>query len=187
MSIVKDAPISKLDDDDQDDRYEIIDGIRVEKQPMGLYANILATYLATMINIYAIPKRLGMAICEADHKIDEKNTRRPDIAYVQMGRLPAHAVLLEDPPAFEGVPDLAIEVISPSNKAVETEKRIAFFFSTGVQAVWIIYPTVQRVHVYDSAKESKILGVDDILHGGKVLPGFLLKLYDLFNIPNLPT
>src|SRR5437016_3441989 len=81
--------------------FEMFDGIPKEKPPMGLFANILATFLSTAINNFAVPKKLGMAINETTHKVDDKNSRRPDVSYVEFAKLPAWEILLEDPPLLE--------------------------------------------------------------------------------------
>src|SRR5262249_49954932 len=109
-------------------RYEIIDGVLKEKPPMGFYANILASFLATSINMFALPKRLGMAVAESTYQREPKNTRRPDVSYFEVAKFPSSQTLLEDPPVAECEPNLAIEVISPSNTVAEMDKRIEHFF-----------------------------------------------------------
>ena len=164
---------------------ELVDGVLKEKTPMGLFANILATILATSINTFAIPKRLGMAINETAYQRDAKNTRRPDVSYYELSKLPSLEVLLEDPAVFDREPNLAIEVVSPTNTIAEMDKRIAHFFKTGIQLVWIVHPQSKQVHVYHSTKDCKILDIGDVLDGGVVLPGYSLPLHDLFHLPSL--
>ena len=89
--------------------FEMVDGIPKEKPPMGLFANILATFLSTALNNFAVPKKLGMAINETTHKVDDQNSRRPDVSYVEFAKLPAWEILLEDPPLLECAPNVAIE------------------------------------------------------------------------------
>ena len=48
--------------------------------------------------------------------------------------------------------------------------------------VWMVYPKLRRIHVYESADSCKILGINEVLDGGKVIPGFSLPLADLFNL-----
>lgn len=162
--------------------FEIIDGVMKEKPPMGLFANILASFLANAINNFTLPKRMGMAINETPYQIDAKNTRRPDVSYYEFAKFPSLEVLIQDPPNFECSPNLAIEVISPSNTVAEMDERIDYFFNTGVQLVWVIHPQSEQVYVYVSKKDCKILEVGDVLDGGKVLPGFTLPVAELFNI-----
>lgn len=168
-----------------DPPLELIDGVPKEKPPMGLFANILATFLSTAINNFAAPKKLGMAINETTHKVDERNSRRPDVSYVEFAKLPAWEILLEDPPLLECAPNVAIEIISPTNTIAEMDTRIENFFTSGVQLVWVVHRQSRQVYVYASTKNCKILEIDDVLDGGKVLPGFTLPLAELFNGPNL--
>jgi len=166
--------------------FELIDGVPREKTPMGLFANVLASYLASAINQFSLPKKLGMAINETPYKVNDKNSRRPDVSYVEFAKFPALEVLIEDPPLLEFSPNIAVEVVSPSNTVSEMEKRIVHYFATGVQVVWIVHPQMSRIYVYETAKACKILEINDVLDGGNVLPGFSLKLCDLFSIPGIP-
>jgi Uma2 family endonuclease len=130
-------------------RFEIIDGVLKEKPPIGFFANILASFLATAINNFALPKKLGMAIAETTYQREGKNTRRPDVSYFEVAKLPALEVLLQDPPVIEREPNLAIEVVSPSNTIAEMDDRIAFFFKTGVELVWVVHPQNKQEGLQD--------------------------------------
>ena len=152
---------------------------------MGFFANILASFLATSINTFALPKRLGMAICETAYQREAKNTRRPDVSYFELAKFPSLELLLQDPPVCEREPNVAIEVVSPSNTIAEMDQRIEHFFDTGVQLVWIVHPQSKRIYVYESTKICTILEIGDTLDGGKVLPGYSLPLTELFNLPSL--
>ena len=167
--------------------FEMIDGVPREKPPVGLFANILATYLATAINNFSLPKKLGMAINETTHKVDDKNSRRPDVSYVEFSKLPAWEILLDAPPLLESAPNVASEGVSPSNTIAEMDTRIEDFFSSGVQLVWVVHPQSKQIYVYESTKDCRILEVGDVLDGGKVLPGFTLPLAEIFNVASLFT
>ncbi len=77
-------------------------------------------------------------------------------------------------------PDLAIEVVSPSNKADEVIGKVREYFQAGALRVWIVYPSVRQVYVYESSKKVAILGEGDDLDGGDLVPGFRLSLAELF-------
>ena len=64
MSVGMLHPVALAERTEHDGLYEIIDGVRTEKPAMGFFANVLASYLTTIINLFALPKRLGMAINE---------------------------------------------------------------------------------------------------------------------------
>jgi Uma2 family endonuclease len=186
MSTLTLSPIALIPPMPKDEpRFEIVDGVLKEKPPMGFFANILASFLATSINNFAMPKRLGMAVAETTYQREAKNSRRPDVSYFEIAKFPSLEVMLQDPPVIDREPNLAIEVVSPSNTIAEMDERIAHFFKTGVQLVWVVHPQSKQVCVYQSTKECKILEIGDVLDGGKVLPGFTLPLAEIFNVASL--
>jgi Uma2 family endonuclease len=82
--------------------------------------------------------------------------------------------------AWEVVPNLAIEIVSPSNFANEVREKIEDYFLSGVERVWVIYPTVGKLYDYDAPSSVRILSRDQTLEGGAMLPGFQLPLSELF-------
>jgi Uma2 family endonuclease len=162
--------------------YEIVNGERVENPPMGVLAGTLATLLAGFINAHALPRRLGAAVVEVlFHLKEERPSRRPDVAFVAQERWSSVAALQEDPAEFPFPPSLAIEVVSPSNTAKEVEEKILEYFDAGVALVWIIHPMPRRIYVHRSVADVDVLGAADDLDGGTVIPGFRLKISDLFD------
>ena len=82
--------------------------------------------------------------------------------------------------AWDAIPDLAVEIISPSNTTVADVRKLVESFQAGVRLVWIIFPEQKQVYVYDSPATVRILEHHDELDGGAVLPGFRLPLATLF-------
>lgn len=165
------------------DLYEVVNGERVEVLPMGALAGSLATILASYLNHWARPKKFGWAVSEVLFNFGPgRNERRPDVAFVSQERCSALVSFPPpDPSSWSVVPNLAVEVISPSNTVVEMEEKILEYFDAGVQRVWVFHPRSQRLYVYESPTQSTILTKSDELEGGKVLPGFRLMLKDLFD------
>ena len=81
---------------------------------------------------------------------------------------------------WEVVPDLAVEVVSLTNGAEQVASKIEEYFRAGVRQVWVVYPGISKVYLYDTPTSVRILQVGDDLDGGSVLPGFRLALEDLF-------
>jgi Uma2 family endonuclease len=77
--------------------------------------------------------------------------------------------------AWAVIPELAVEVISPSNIFEEVLGKVHEYFQAGVQHVWGIAPPQQQVYVYQSPSHIRVLDVQDKLTGGTFLPGFCLK------------
>jgi Uma2 family endonuclease len=77
-------------------------------------------------------------------------------------------------------PDLAVEVLSPSNRPGENARKAAIYRECGVPLVWYVDPFKQIVIVYAQNAEPRTLAIGDTLDGGDVLPGFALPLTELF-------
>jgi Uma2 family endonuclease len=160
--------------------YEVVDGRIVEKSMGAFQVWVAARLLRWLFGSDAVT-RLGEVIHEMLFTIDpDRNLkRRPDVAFVSYDRWPqGRAVPNEE--AWNVVPDLAVEVISPSNAADEVVKKVGDYFRAGVRLVWVIYPIERLVYVYRSATDVHILQVGDDLDGGDVLPGFRRPVQDLF-------
>ena len=78
------------------------------------------------------------------------------------------------------VPDLAVEVVSPTDRAEAGLDKVREYFEAGVQLVWVIYPKLRVVHVFESFTRIRVLTRADDLDGGALLPGFRLPLATLF-------
>lgn len=161
--------------------YEVVNGERVEVPHMGAVAGSVASMLAFYLNLIAVLQRLGIAVTETLFELRSgRPQRRPDLAYVAFDRWPYAAAPAEDPAAFAVVPNIAAEVVSPTTSAAEIEAKVDEYFRAGVQLVWVIFPVPRRIHAYDSPSQARILRETDDLDGGAVLPGFRLRLADLF-------
>jgi Uma2 family endonuclease len=102
----------------------------------------------------------------------------PDVSFTSWDRLPAdyakHA-------AADLSPDLAIEILSPSNTAREMARKRVDLFAGGTRLMWVIDPPSRTVAVYVDAESSPvILDEDHSVDGGAVLPGFSFSIRQLF-------
>lgn len=165
-----------------DSLYEVINGERVEVAGMAAYAGSLASILAGMINQIAMPKKLGIAVMEVLFDFGPgRSHRRPDVAYMKWDRWQSQPNPQQDPPAWKMAPNLAIEMISPSNTAEEIQLKIIDYFEAGVELVWVFYPRQECCQVNESLNASVILHRGDELSAGSILPAFRIKLTDLFD------
>jgi Uma2 family endonuclease len=168
------------------ERYEVINGVRVEREPMGAFETVLASWLCHLINSFAGDKKLGLAVNEVlfvlNASLDLK--RRPDVAFVSYARWPTAVVAREA--AWNVVPDLAVEIVSPTNLAEEIDNKIMDYFRAQVRLVWVIYPDSGRIYIYRSPTHVSILERTDTLDGGEVLPGFRLPVVGLYEAVTKP-
>jgi len=171
---------------DDVERYEVIDGIRVEREPMGAFETVLASWLCSLLNNFAMGKKLGVAVSEVLFILNAQRNlrRRPDAAFVSYTRWPTPVMARES--AWNVVPDLAGEMVSPSNLAEEIDSKITDYFQSGVRLVWVFYPDSGRVYVYQSPTQVSILERTDTLDGGEGLPGFQLPMAQLYAVVTKP-
>jgi len=108
---------------------------------------------------------------------DPDTVRGPDVAYVSSERL---ATGVTDGPFFEGAPDLAVEILSPSNRPREVAEKIREYLEAGAGRVWVVDPKRKTVTVHGPARTPRTFGPDDVLDGEEVLPGFTVPVAELF-------
>jgi len=167
--------------DFEDRVVELIEGEIVDMHlPNPIHAAVLIT-LSTALQNYATQSGLGRVLGGDVPFILERNAdgrgtlRGLDIAYLSTGRYPGNLPRLP----FEIALDLAVEIISPGNKAEDIEKKIEQLLEAGANLVWIVYPDLRRVAVHSQASTFK-RKESDTLTGGDVLPGFEIRCGDIF-------
>ena len=160
--------------------YEVVDGQVVEKT-MGAFETGIASLLVEILGPFARANRLGRFFNEMLFRIDigQDLQRRPDVAFMSHARWPYNR-RVPDVPVWDMVPDLAIEVISPSNSASAVHRKVHDYFKAGVSRVWVVYPEQAEVYIYSSPKQIEVVGVGQELDGGDLLPGFRLPVAVLF-------
>ncbi len=179
------APITLEDFADlpEQDGYklELVRGHVVrEPRPMPLHGRVAAR-LTRFLDEHVDAGDFGAVLVEVDFLLSEEppTVRAPDIAFVSTGRLPHDAYA---PVYWRFAPDLAVEILSPSNRAAEMQRKVLEYIDAGSRMVWVIDPEAQTAIAYGSRTDIQLLGPDEALHGGDVLPGFLLPLARLFEL-----
>ena len=77
-----------------------------------------------------------------------------------------------------------VEVLGVSNTVDEIEEKLGEYFDAGVEIVWVIYPKQKTVHVHTSPTQISVLQHADELDGGTAIPGFRVKLAEVFAVPH---
>jgi Uma2 family endonuclease len=167
-------------DGKNDYRFELIRGELKKMSPTGGTHGILCAELAIALGIFLKSTHLGLVFGAETGFLVEHNPDTvvgADAAFVSHERLKD----VENIDKFlPFAPDLAVEVLSPGNTVQEIDEKIAFYFAAGSRAVWVFNPKRRTVAVYSSPLEVRILGEQETLDGGDVLPGFTLELAKLF-------
>jgi Uma2 family endonuclease len=158
--------------------YELVDGVLVEKT-MGLPESFLACVVIQFIRNWVAPRKLG-AVTGADGmmRLAPGLIRIPDVSFIGWEHFPNRQIGTEPIPGL--VPDLAVEVLSPSNTKREMERKLQDYFGVGVKLVWYIDPRQRTVEIYTALNQTTRLTADQSLDGGTVLPGYQLLLAELF-------
>jgi Uma2 family endonuclease len=160
--------------------YEVIDGKIVERPPMGSYPVEIASILLNYLGPFVRDAGLGRAIVEILLRINPQTVYRPDLVFISDKRWPISRRSPRKRP-WNLVPDLAVEVVSENDKAWEVLTKVSIYFEAGSRAVWLIYPHLETIHVFDSFTQIRVLTKRDTLEGGEVVPEFRLPLALLFS------
>ena len=157
--------------------FELIHGEIVEKMVTEEHGMIVVN-IATEIRIYLKSNPIGWVGVEISHRSpnDDFNERLPDISF----RKPADDEEIVREGAVKTMPDLAIEIKSPTNTYKQLREKADFYLDNGTQLVWLVYPEKQLVEVYRNDADIDILTSDDTLLGYDILPDFELPLREIF-------
>jgi Uma2 family endonuclease len=164
--------------------YEVVDGQVVELPPMGFYAATVASLIIAELVNFLRRHPMGRLTTEGAYILDPVRDvrRRPDAAFLSFERWPR-----DRPTPHKGdapvAPDLAIEVVSPSDTHADLRRKLREYFAAGVRMVWVIDPIERQIAVYTTPKQVRILDEDEELDGGDVLPGFHMPVGPLFADP----
>lgn len=161
-------------------RYELVNGELIDMGNSGAKHGYLAIILsAALFNCVSTQKLGAMFDSSTAFKMKSGNKRSPDISFVAKERLQG---LLDLPDGFlEGAPDLAVEILSPSNTVEEIHNKLVEYFENGARLVWVIHPKENYVLVYRSSQSpDRLLKSTDSLDGEDIVPGFTLPVADLF-------
>ena len=164
-----------------DSLYEVVNGQRVEMPPVSAYETRIAFVIGSRLEAFAESQQVGRAVTEMLFALRPGGglQRRPDVAFVSYQAWPRERRVPRTN-AWEVVPDLAVEVVSPTNFAEEIVDRVLEFFQAGTRQVWVVFPGPEQVYVYRSPTQVQILTRSDALEGEPLLPGFRLPVATLF-------
>ena len=160
-------------------RYELRKGELRRMPPAGEPHGRHGNKLNALLSIHVLQNHLGVVYSlETGFRLesDPDTLYAPDIAFITRDRVPT-----EDRPGFfPGAPDLAVEVVSPSDTAEEVREKVDDYLRLGTRIVWVVYPRTKRVAVYRAEGLVRELAGDDVLDGEDVVPGFTCRVADIF-------
>ena len=160
-------------------RYELVRGELIKMPPAGFYHGVTGNRLNLSLSNYVYENELG-EVCTAETGFllerSPDHVLAPDAAFVRQERVESAG---EFEGFFPGPPDLAIEVISPSDRYTEVEEKVAEWLAAGTRMVVVVNPRNRRVRVHTS-DATMTLTEADTLDGGDVVPGWQMPVADIF-------
>ncbi len=161
-------------------RCELVEGEVVELSPTKAPHGIVSSKIDRLIGSFVEEHRLGVTgTAEVGYVLrrDPDTVRAPDVSFVSRKRIPADGI----PDSYwPFAPDLAVEVVSPSDGIEDLISKVGEYLSAGSRLVWVVSPRTQSVTAYLPNGEARLLRADDTLDGGEVLPGFSVPVRELF-------
>jgi len=153
-------------------RYELEAGVVVtEPQPFPRHAQIQAHLVFQFVE----PRQLGVVLTEGGFLLsrDPDTVRGPDVSFVRRDRFDVEEA---ERAFFHGSPDLAIEILSPSNRPGEVRGKVADYLAAGSRLVWVVDPARAIVTVYRTLLAPRLVRSDGALEGEDVLPGLSISV-----------
>ena len=167
----------------KDGRYELVDGEVVEMVPPNWEHGGVALNIGSAMLIFVRRNSLGAVRVESGYRISTgpDTVRGPDVSFVAASRVPAD---VSDISSFPGAPDIAVEVVSPSNTATDVARKVAEYLAAGSQRVWVVYSATRtasrRVIIHHADSKVITYAGDDVIADEELLPGFSLPLAEIF-------
>ena len=158
-------------------RLELVRGLVVREPAPGELHAVVDLNLAVALHSFVRKHRLGRVLTNAAFVLfpGQQTVRVPDIAFVRRRRLQREP----QPEMLQLAPDLAVEILSRHNRALEMRDKITDYLGAGAQQVWIVDPKKRAVTVHGRSGVT-LLTASDLLLAREVLPGFAIPLTEIF-------
>jgi Uma2 family endonuclease len=160
-------------------RTELVRGRVVREPAPGPAHGRLAARLAVRLGTFVENAGSGVVLADAGFLLarDPDTVRAPDLSFVSTERIPEEGYGAGFWPLG---PDLAVEILSPSNTASDLQAKIGDYLAAGCHEIWVLDPAARSVAVYGADRRARVFSADEELDGGTLLPGFVLPLGELF-------
>ncbi|MBI3666461.1 MAG: Uma2 family endonuclease [Acidobacteria bacterium] len=137
------------------------------------------TKVASLLGGFVEKHSLGVVYTEVGFILqqDPWTVRAPDISFLKASR----ATLVARDAYIPGAPELAVEIVSEFDSAPRMMRKVNQYLRCGGHTVWVVYDELRQVHVFETAGTSRVLREDQILEAPELLPGFSIKVNDLFD------
>jgi Uma2 family endonuclease len=158
--------------------WELVDGEPIEMIATGGRSGWISSRITSRLEQFAEPRQAGWVFSAETGFVlfpDRETVRSPDAAVVLRDRLP------EPPESFVPLaPDLAVEVLSPTDRMTDALGKVAMYLDAGVRLVWLVDPATRTVAIFRPNAAPATLREGDTLDGGEVLLEFTVPVAEIF-------
>ena len=162
-------------------RGELIQGVFCETMSTGREHGEIAANTAFELLSFVKPRRLGV-VTTSDSGVllerDPDTVREPDVAFFAADRIGPE----REPRFSDVVPDLVVEIISPSDDLDNVFNKARMWLSFGVKLVWVVHPDTRSVDVHRDGRNVMPMDEHGVLGGEDVLPGFSCPVSSIFGV-----
>ena len=163
-----------------DFRYELVEGRLVPMSPIApLHGTVVAAFIALLRphvkkhGLGALGPEIGFTLTR-----NPDTVLAPDVGFIRRERIPTTGFA---PGFWQGPPDLAVEVLSPDDRASQIRTKVDKYLKAGVLAVVVVDPREQKVSVHRRLAAPVTCSVDDTLDLDDVVPGFTCPVQEIFD------
>lgn len=167
-------------------QLELVRGAVVAVPGANKVHGMIAGMVYQLLWAFVAARKLGIVSIDNTGYIIERgpdSVRIPDVSFLAWERVTEDEFTET---YWSLAPNLAVEIVSPSERTQERDDKINQYFGAGTQLVWVLWPRLKSVDVHMPDGRIRRLGADDELDGGDVLPGFRVRVGDLFVMPTRP-
>jgi Uma2 family endonuclease len=166
---------------DDGSRYELVDGELERMPPTGEGHGDVDRQFIWLLDSYIRPRGIEKLFVETSFvlSLERRTVRQPDIAFVQAERLSGDR---DRDRSVRVVPDLVIEIVSPSDRRSAVVDKAHEYLRYGVRIVWVVDPPSRSVTIFRIDGSVEVLGNDDTIDGEDIIPGFRAMIRDIFQL-----
>jgi Uma2 family endonuclease len=156
-------------------KWELLDGELIEAPSATPKHNMILMTLSALLHTYAVRRKLGVVLPETDLAVGANTRLRPEFGFFSAAKW--HSIDVDQVPVVE-TPDVAVEIISPSETGTTIDRKLDAYLKWGVQEAWLIYPETRTLFVHTSAGAQRLS--EGAFLTSELIPGFRVQIADLF-------
>ena len=159
---------------------ELYEGELRTGSPANIRHGDIAGQIGMILRQYVSPRKLGRVIIEGGFVLSRNpdTVLGPDVSFIQQARVPADGLREE---FFEGHPDLAVEIISPTNPKGQLDAKMKMYLAQGTPLGWLVDPGGKTVDVYRADGAVTRLKRGEMITGEEVILGFSCAVGEFFS------